>query len=193
VRARRCRDADSRDDDAGFTLVEILITVWIMGALMVAFMGALLSMTKASDVARRITLAETEMRHFAEAVKNAPYVPCATPTDYANMYPVSARPYGAATDVQYGVLNNAVAFWDPYAPGATDHSVDYPTTWRDKGTFNNDADANFQPNCDSTSDPRYPNGQDAGAQILILSVTVNQGSAPYTIYSAFTKRDTAVH
>jgi prepilin-type N-terminal cleavage/methylation domain-containing protein len=181
----------ARNEESGFTLVEIMITVWIMGALMVAFMGALLSMTKASDTARRITLAETEMRHFSEAIKNAPYVPCATGTDYSNMYPISARPYGSASDVTYTVA--FLNYWDPYASGATDQTIDNAETFKPLATFNADAAADFSPNCNSTSDPRYPKGQDAGAQEFIVAVTVNQGPKPYGLTQLFIKRDTAAH
>ena len=49
-----------RGDEEGFTLVEILITVWIMGAVMVALMGALFTMMRTSDINRKTTEAESE-------------------------------------------------------------------------------------------------------------------------------------
>jgi type II secretory pathway pseudopilin PulG len=76
----------STDDAAerGLTLVELLITVWIMGAVMVTLIGALFTMTKASDFQRRLAAVDVELRHYAEALRSATYLPCAGQTDAAS-------------------------------------------------------------------------------------------------------------
>ena len=57
----------------GFTLVEILISVWIMGAIMVSLIGALFTMTRTSDINRKTTEAESEMRDLEAAVRCRSY------------------------------------------------------------------------------------------------------------------------
>jgi Tfp pilus assembly protein PilV len=64
-------------DERGVTLVEVVITIWILGAVMVTMSSALFSVIKTSDLARRQALAEVELRHYAEAIRQAPYIPCA--------------------------------------------------------------------------------------------------------------------
>jgi len=70
------------------TLVEVVITVWIMGAVMVALCGALFTMVSTAGQQGRRTLAETELRHYADAILAAPYQDCyptyvASPDPYA--------------------------------------------------------------------------------------------------------------
>src|SRR4051794_31565320 len=47
-----------------------------MGAVMVALVGAIFTMSRGSDLARRTTIAETELRRLEESVRNAAYEPC---------------------------------------------------------------------------------------------------------------------
>ena len=79
MRARRCR-ADEARSEAGFTFIEIMISVWLMGALMVTLVMAVLVMTRTGDINRQTASAEIELRHYAEAVRITTYVPCATST-----------------------------------------------------------------------------------------------------------------
>ena len=44
---------------------------------MTAMCGAMMMTVKGSDMSRRMTLAETELRKYAEAIRVAPYTPCA--------------------------------------------------------------------------------------------------------------------
>jgi prepilin-type N-terminal cleavage/methylation domain-containing protein len=199
ARARRtCPVAVERASEQGFTLVEILISVWIMGALMVVFMGALLVMTKSSDLSRRTTFAETELRHFVEAVQNAPYVPCAAPSDYTNMYHSSY----STSDITYSLDSSGVQFWDPYfaaapdAPGGPDS--DAPQTFKsltqfksDVTTWNNNSSNNGGVTVASCVTGAVPSG-DAGTQEVTLQVTVLQGSS-LTLTQQVIKRDTASH
>jgi hypothetical protein len=77
--ARRGAAADER----GLSLVECLITVWILGAVVTAISGALFVMIRASDLDRRRALVETELRRYSEAIRGAEYVECATNWDHA--------------------------------------------------------------------------------------------------------------
>ena len=85
--------------ERGFTLVEMLITVWILGAVMVALMGALFTMVRTSSLEQQRALGETEVRHLAELVLAEPYIPCES-----TGYPQTVNgftSYSAATSAQY--------------------------------------------------------------------------------------------
>jgi type II secretory pathway pseudopilin PulG len=104
--------------EEGFTLVEILISVWIMGAVMVALVGAIFTMSRGSDLARRTTIAETELRRVEEFVRNAPYEPCiSTTTHYTDPYILATG--GTAGSIAATVDGNvlivliqSLGFWD---------------------------------------------------------------------------------
>jgi prepilin-type N-terminal cleavage/methylation domain-containing protein len=74
--------------ERGFTLIEMLIAVWIIGAILVAMVGGLFTMIRASDLSRRQALVESEVRRYAEAIRAAPYHACAASTGSAGQsYP----------------------------------------------------------------------------------------------------------
>src|SRR5262245_59633022 len=105
MRARRRRDVEPRDD-AGFTLIEITITVWILGAVMVGLMGTLITMSRNTDYQRRTTIAETEMRRLEAIVRAAPYVQCPSAPNYASAW---SNPWPDAT---VGVSATSVKYWN---------------------------------------------------------------------------------
>ena len=97
-------------DEAGFSLVEILVTIVIVGIAFAAILGGMVTSIVVSDLHRGQASADVLARSAAEAVKDQaiPYVPCAGPSDY-----VSALPTGASiTSVRYwdGTSSNPVAF-----------------------------------------------------------------------------------
>lgn len=130
-----------------------------MGAVMVALMGALFTMTKASDLARKTTLAETELRHYAEFVRNATYSECATGT---GNYPYTpATPFSVA---------------EPIAPSIT--SVTY---W-DGAAYNNSV-PNFQ-----TTLPTSCPTNDKGAQKITLRIVVGVSPNQVILSTTIVKR-----
>ena len=128
--------------EQGFTLVEMLITVAILGVVAVAMFGAIFTSVKASDLANRRTIAETELRRYAEYVRAANYSPCAAVSSYPNT--TSGTPYTKG--------NASVT-------SATVQSVRYWTTSGDSGFVPN----NFASTCPTS---------DQGLQQLTLQVTV---------------------
>ena len=85
-----------------------------MGALVVAA-GALFTMIRASTQQRTQTLLETELRHFAGAVRAAPYVACA---------PLAESPYGGAFSPAASIKAEiaGMAYWNQPSPGSADFS-----------------------------------------------------------------------
>jgi len=64
-------------DDRGDTLIEILITVVIMGIAFAAILGGFATSVKASGVHEDLADAQAGVRNAAEQVKAKAYVPCA--------------------------------------------------------------------------------------------------------------------
>lgn len=60
-------------DEAGSTLVELLVTLVILGIAFVTLLGGMFTAVNSSDRQRKQTVADSALRSFAEAVKAAPY------------------------------------------------------------------------------------------------------------------------
>lgn len=65
-------------DERGFTLIEILIAVVLLGTMTVAMIGALYGIGYVSSQQRAISVAEAEGRRLVEQIRSLSYVPCAT-------------------------------------------------------------------------------------------------------------------
>jgi prepilin-type N-terminal cleavage/methylation domain-containing protein len=88
-------------DEAGFTLIEVIVTVAIMAISFVVIVGGLGTAILGSDISRRQATAQSVLRSSAEAVKGAGYVDCAG----AVTYPLPV--------VQgYAVSITGVTYWD---------------------------------------------------------------------------------
>ena len=70
---RRC---PSRGEESGFTLVEVLVTVVIMGIAVVTLVGGMLSAVTASDLHRKDTVLATSLRAYAENIKSSVQQSC---------------------------------------------------------------------------------------------------------------------
>ncbi len=70
--------AAARPPEAGFTLVEMLVSVTIMTIAILGAAGTMFTMTVVSDFERRQALAEVEARRLVEAIRAAPYDDCAS-------------------------------------------------------------------------------------------------------------------
>lgn len=112
ARADRCRG------QGGFSLLEALIGLWIVGALVIVGLAAMSTMSHASAAHRQRSLAEVELTRFAEKVLLMGYTPCnqLTLATYADPYTPSRGDASATV--------TAVEFWLP----ATDGS-DYSQTF----------------------------------------------------------------
>jgi prepilin-type N-terminal cleavage/methylation domain-containing protein len=64
------------DDEAGFTLVEVLVALSILGIAVTALLGGLGLTVQTSDIHRKQATSETLLRQAVENVKAAGYSPC---------------------------------------------------------------------------------------------------------------------
>ncbi len=71
----RCR----RGED-GFSLVEVLVSLTILGIAFVAIMGGMLMVQKGSDIHRKQAIAQTTLSTAAESVKQSTYLACTSAT-----------------------------------------------------------------------------------------------------------------
>lgn len=84
--------------EAGFTLVELLLAVSILGIGVVAVVGGMMTSIQVSDLGRRQAEGQTALRAYAESVAGATYAPCAPA--YSTSYAPPAG-YSAAMTVAY--------------------------------------------------------------------------------------------
>ncbi len=99
-------DAEALRDDRGTTLVELLVTVVILGLALVALLGGLGTAVIVSDQHRQQAVAGAAVRSYAEAVGAAAYVNCATSAQLAN-------PTGYASPAGYTSTVTRVQYWNP--------------------------------------------------------------------------------
>jgi prepilin-type N-terminal cleavage/methylation domain-containing protein len=102
---RRGSDDNVEPRDDGFSLVEIVITIVLMGTVLIAIMNASLSGIRASTAASDVAQIETVLQNAADRVNRAP-LKC----DYTNFVQ-------AAAQVTYGDPTLASATYQWYQPG----------------------------------------------------------------------------
>jgi type II secretory pathway pseudopilin PulG len=96
--------------ERGETLIELLITVMILGTAVVALVGGLVLAVRVSAMHREQATAGATVRAFAEALQThvaatpSGYVDCADETTYDGIY--TGAPAGYLPDV------TAVSYWD---------------------------------------------------------------------------------
>ena len=99
--------------DRGTTLVEVIVTVVIMGIAFTAILGGVATQIIVSDVHRKQATAQTALRSYAEAVQaKSSWPDCfsATPANVTANYGPAAVNYTAPSS--YSAAATAVQFWD---------------------------------------------------------------------------------
>jgi prepilin-type N-terminal cleavage/methylation domain-containing protein len=97
--------------DAGFSLVEIVITIAIVGVTFSAILGGLFASITVSALQRTEATADTAARSAAEVVKDSehnPYSNCAGPGHYSLT--------GLSVPNGFSVTITDVAYWDGHPP-----------------------------------------------------------------------------
>ena len=97
-------DGDCHDGERGATLVELLVTVVILGLAVVALLAGLSTAIIVSDQHRQQAVAGAAVHSFAEAVTAATYVSCAGAGTYAT-------PAGYESPPGYTSTVTGVRYW----------------------------------------------------------------------------------
>jgi len=109
-----------RDEQSGFTLVELLVTMTIMAIGFVVILGAISVFLSSTRVHRASADLDAAMRTYVERLADAPYVDCATTTAYNSV----SVPAGFTAAVQ-------PKYWDGINPNPAVYGTTCPTP--DKG------------------------------------------------------------
>lgn len=102
-------------DDAGLTLIEVLMAVVIMSIAFSVILGGMFTAIVVSDQHRKSATADSVIRSMAEWVKSAPYVACPSSSNYAS---------GFSAPAGFSITVSGVQYWDqttsafvPVCPG----------------------------------------------------------------------------
>jgi hypothetical protein len=129
-------------DERGETLLEILITIMVMGVGMVAVVAALSTLIIGSDTHHGLAQGEVVVRDYGEAIKakainSTTFTPCpGNPTS-------EVTPSGFAFPSGWSVSNVIVEWWQP-------NILDFPN-----GTWSN-SDATCTSTYNTCNDPNLP-------------------------------------
>ena len=96
---------EQRRDDRGFTLIELIIAITLMGMAVGAVFGGLGLFFKIQDTQQSNARIDAEIRNYAERILAQPYTDCATATSYK----AATAPADLASTV-------AVQYWDGSLP-----------------------------------------------------------------------------
>jgi prepilin-type N-terminal cleavage/methylation domain-containing protein len=98
-------------NDRGETLIELLVTVIIVGIAVVALVGGVAVSIRMSDIHRKQAAAGAYVRAYAEAIENAV---AKSPTEYKPCVPGGPAPTypSFAVDPPYTAEITAVKYWD---------------------------------------------------------------------------------
>ncbi len=95
-----------RTTDKGETLVELLVSIALLGVAALAILASITMGLKASALASSLAQNQNVLRNWAEVLEVTPYVNCAT----SDSYPV---PLGLDVPTNVDLSITDVKYWDP--------------------------------------------------------------------------------
>jgi prepilin-type N-terminal cleavage/methylation domain-containing protein len=122
----RARTRRATRSEAGVTLIELMVTISIIGIAFTALLAALMGVFTFGDQHRKAAVGETLVRRYADNVNNATYVNCAT----ASSYSAALAP---APPTDYAVAITAIEYWNGDATATFGTSQSGCVSATDKG------------------------------------------------------------
>jgi type II secretory pathway pseudopilin PulG len=110
---------------SGFGLIEVVLAVGLVSLGVLALASAFLTLTRVNAATEAQQRVDHAVANYAESLKAADYVPCATGVDYSTEPGLWAPPAGLQVQI------DSVQYWNPAADGGT-YQPDCPGT--DGGT-----------------------------------------------------------
>jgi prepilin-type N-terminal cleavage/methylation domain-containing protein len=111
--ARRGVVTSERDREQGVTLIELTVTIAIIGVAFVSLLAALTGVFMDGDTQRKSVQVETLMRRYAEQLQAATYVSCATTSTAgytSTLAPVPANYTASIVSVEYWNADSSATF-----------------------------------------------------------------------------------
>jgi prepilin-type N-terminal cleavage/methylation domain-containing protein len=107
-----------RRSEQGFSLVESVIAVAVLGIIVTAMVGGMATSIATSDIHRQQSTVNAVMVSAVETVKNAPYASCANggDADTATYSTKTVLPAGANPWLP-GAITTTVQYWNPQTSG----------------------------------------------------------------------------
>ncbi len=124
-------------NERGFTLIEVLIAVALVGIIAVAFLSGLATASRALVIADEHATAESLARSQMEYVKNQGYI---TAADYDAGVPGS----GEVTYDKITGIPDGYTIWSFNRAGATVEDIIYGVPWDSQNNLPVDTDAGLQ-------------------------------------------------
>jgi Tfp pilus assembly protein PilV len=118
------------EKDQGESLIELVLSVAIMGIAVVAIASSMTLTENVSDIHRKQATASADVRDFAEAVNKlalTTYTPCATNATYAGAYTAPGTYTASITSVLVWNPTASPPAWAPSGVGCTDRGVQQVT------------------------------------------------------------------
>ena len=101
-----------RRGDGGFTLIELVVAVAIMGVCFVTIVAGMMASIFTSDIHRRQATAETVIRAYAEYVTQQQYVSCAGTGAYGASTPTGRNSAPLTLPSGFSAQTTSVAHWN---------------------------------------------------------------------------------
>lgn len=104
------------EEDEGFTLVEVLVTILLMSTAVLSIAGAMWTAIRASTLNDEQAKVEAVLGSAADRLANYAYLPCPEGTANGGYLPIAQAAAGAVNWPSSTVTIDDIRFWNPTSP-----------------------------------------------------------------------------